>query len=108
MPAAKAAPKRKVAVRPGVTSSRKPAPAPVEKPAPPAKAVKTAKPATVKALKSAVKSKTPKASPPLEISTEVIALRAYFLGEARQTEGLPGNSTTDWLEAERQLRAELC
>jgi len=44
---------------------------------------------------------------PAEIPTEVIALRAYYISEARQAAGIPGDSTLDWLEAERQVRAEL-
>lgn len=35
-----------------------------------------------------------------------IALRAYFIAEKRQKLGLPGDSTSDWMEAERQLKAE--
>lgn len=35
-----------------------------------------------------------------------IALRAYFIGERRQKMGWPGDSATDWADAERQLRAE--
>ena len=39
-------------------------------------------------------------------SREDVALRAYFIAETRQKHGLPGNSTTDWIEAERQLAEE--
>lgn len=35
-----------------------------------------------------------------------IALRAYFICETRQKLGLPGDSTSDWVQAERQLKAE--
>lgn len=35
-----------------------------------------------------------------------IALRAYFIGERRQKMGWPGDSGTDWADAEKQLRAE--
>ena len=45
----------------------------------------------------------PKAPP---FSREDVALRAYYIGENRQKYGLPGNSSTDWIEAERQLNAE--
>jgi hypothetical protein len=38
------------------------------------------------------------------VTTEDIALRAYFIGEHRRHRGLPGNPESDWLEAERQLR----
>ncbi len=41
-----------------------------------------------------------------EITAEHIAVRAYFLAEDRHAAGQPGDHATDWLEAERQLRAE--
>ncbi len=40
------------------------------------------------------------------ISHDDIALRAYFIGERRQKMGWPGDSGTDWSDAEKQLRAE--
>lgn len=40
------------------------------------------------------------------ISHDDIALRAYFLAERRQKMGWPGDSATDWADAEKQLRAE--
>lgn len=117
-PAAKPAPKRKVGVRPpepkapapkavkAVKVEEKPAPAP--KPAKAAKATPSA-PVPAKAVKTAKpKAATPAPAKPavVEISTEAIALRAYFISEARQAAGLPGTSEGDWIEAERQLRAE--
>ena len=39
-------------------------------------------------------------------SPEDIALRAYFISESRSRNGIPGDSHSDWLEAERQLRSE--
>ncbi|MDX2080124.1 MAG: DUF2934 domain-containing protein [Terrimicrobiaceae bacterium] len=78
-----------------------PAPAATEKPAPKAKAAKP---------KAAAKPRTaPKKKPaPVEmvISNDDIALRAYYIAERRQRLGWPGDSTSDWIEAERQLRAE--
>jgi hypothetical protein len=41
-----------------------------------------------------------------QVTTDDIALRAYFIAEKRQKKGLPGDSTSDWVEAERQLKAE--
>jgi hypothetical protein len=35
-----------------------------------------------------------------------IALRAYFISEKRNEQGLPGTQEEDWLEAERQLIEE--
>jgi hypothetical protein len=76
----------------------------------------TAKPkvaAETKVKKIATKSTTsPKVSTPAvaveapSISREEIQLRAYFISERRQTMGWPGNSSTDWIEAESQLVAE--
>ena len=48
--------------------------------------------------------KSPVAEP--VIHHDDIALRAYFIGERRQKMGWPGDSATDWADAERQLRAE--
>src|SRR4051812_5717472 len=42
----------------------------------------------------------------VEPTTDMIALRAYFIGLRRQEAGVQGDSTTDWLEAEQQLRLE--
>ena len=35
-----------------------------------------------------------------------IALRAYFIGERRQKMGWTGDSSTDWADAQKQLRVE--
>lgn len=35
-----------------------------------------------------------------------ISLRAYFIAERRQQMGWPGDSATDWADAEAQLKAE--
>jgi len=40
------------------------------------------------------------------ISTDDIALRAYFISEKRRSQGLHGSEHEDWVEAERQLVAE--
>lgn len=36
-----------------------------------------------------------------------IARRAYFIAERRNQKGLPGDSKQDWLDAERELKAEV-
>ena len=38
------------------------------------------------------------------VTNEEIALKAYYLGERRRSLGLPGDSQSDWLQAERELR----
>jgi hypothetical protein len=65
-----------------------------------------------KAIKKTVVSK-PKAAgktaapaTAITISNDDIALRAYYIAERRQAMGWPGDSHSDWVEAERQLRAE--
>jgi hypothetical protein len=71
---------------------------------------KPAKPAAKKApVKKAAAPKSGKAvepEPEIVISIEDISLRAYFIAERRQAMGWPGDSTSDWVEAERQLKAE--
>lgn len=59
--------------------------------------------ATEKAIASP--APTPVQAAPV-ISTEDIQLRAYYISERRQNMGWPGNSSTDWIEAEAQLVAE--
>ena len=75
-----------------------------------APAGRTAKPATGKqapARRAAAKPQAPRATAPVPPpSTDDIATRAYDLEEKRRTDGLPGDEQQDWIEAERQLRAE--
>jgi hypothetical protein len=42
-----------------------------------------------------------------QISEEAIRVRAYHIAEERVRRGLPGDENSDWLEARRQLMAEL-
>lgn len=67
------------------------------------KAAKSSAPAVAEpaAARPAVKKK--KKQP----TAEEIQLRAYFISENRQKLGLPGDSESDWIEAERQLLAEI-
>lgn len=65
--------------------------------------------AAVAELKEAKKrSGKPKAAPlgKAAISSEDIARRAYFIAERREKMGWHGDSTGDWVEAERQLQTE--
>jgi hypothetical protein len=79
---------------------------PVAKKAAPAKLVAekpvVAKPVAAKA-KPAAKTTKPKAP---AYTRDDVALRAYFIAEKRQSQGLPGDEHQDWVEAERQLAAE--
>lgn len=38
------------------------------------------------------------------VTMQDIALKAYYLAERRINSGLPGDSESDWLQAERELR----
>ena len=66
----------------------------------------------VESVAAKLKAKKPKAAPRKKaakaaaISGEDIALRAYFIAERRHKMGWHGDSTGDWVEAERQLKAE--
>jgi len=42
-----------------------------------------------------------------EVSDDDIRLRAYFISEERMRLALPGDANSDWIEARRQLLAEL-
>lgn len=80
------------------------------------KKVKAEKPAKKKSVategKPASATPKPKKAPAkkkpaaVQISSEDISLRAYFIAEHRQKLGLPGSEHDDWVEAERQLREE--
>ncbi len=65
--------------------------------------VPAAEPAA-KAPKTTKKKIVAQAPPP--IRHEDIAFRAYLIGEKRQQLGQPGDSLSDWVEAERQLVSE--
>ena len=43
----------------------------------------------------------------LEPNDDEIRMRAYFIAERRHRLALPGDADSDWLEAKRQLLAEL-
>jgi hypothetical protein len=82
-----------------------------EKPAKEKKDKKKAKvapaaPAPVPAKKSAAAKPKKVVAPEIVLTTEEISLRAYFIAERRQAMGWPGDSAHDWVEAERQLKAE--
>jgi hypothetical protein len=58
---------------------------------------------------AAARTKTVKSSPSrpaAEPSDEMIRTRAYFIAERRHRLGLPGDASSDWLEAKRQLLSE--
>jgi len=103
------------------TKTSKSAPAPAKKKAPAKKASSKStageKPKVTVRKKRASKASPAKVAasitldskPPVHepvISHDDISLRAYFIAERRQQMGWPGDSSTDWADAEKQLRAE--
>jgi hypothetical protein len=42
-----------------------------------------------------------------EPSYEQVQLRAYFIGERRKSLNIPGDETSDWVQAELEVKAEL-
>jgi hypothetical protein len=74
-------------------------PAPVKAPAP-VPVVKAERAATVPAKKVARPSK-------VKVPTfEEIQRQAYFIAEHRKKYGIPGDATSDWVEAELTLKAQ--
>jgi hypothetical protein len=71
-----------------------------------------AEPAAKKARAPRRKTASRKASAPEKtaaphISDEAIRTRAYFIAERRERMAIPGDAHSDWIEARRQLLAEL-
>jgi len=87
---------------------------PAPKPAIKAAAKKPAKAATSKSAKAPAAARTQvktgivtKPGPAItRVTSADIALQAYYIAERRQKLGIPGDSTSDWVEAERQLKAQ--
>jgi hypothetical protein len=79
------------------------------------RSVKKAKASTApgEAIPVALETKSANSAPPkagkerIEKPTiEQIQLRAYFIGERRASLGISGDSTYDWVQAERELKEE--
>jgi Protein of unknown function (DUF2934) len=70
-----------------------------------------AKPAAKKARSPRKKATTPKKPSTKEekspVSDEAIRIRAYFISEQRERLAIPGDANSDWIEARRQLLAEM-
>ena len=71
----------------------------------------TAKPGAKKGRSPRKKATTPKTLTTKEeksrVGDEAIRIRAYFISEQRERVGIPGDANSDWIEARRQLLAEL-
>jgi hypothetical protein len=66
-----------------------------------------AKPSVRKSTGTATVQPPARASKAKEPSYEQVQLRAYFIGERRKSLGVPGSETSDWVQAELELKAEL-
>lgn len=86
------------------TETPKPAADPAVAVIKPAAAKKPA--AKKKAVKAPASAPKKAAIAKIAFTQDDIALRAYFISEKRQKAGLPGDAHQDWVEAERQLKAE--
>lgn len=84
------------------TESAGTAAAPKPKPAKRKVATGTAKSPVAATKKKSAKS----AQTDAQINDEDIRVRAYLIGEQRRAQSLPGDESTDWFEAARQLREE--
>lgn len=104
------APLKKVVAKPEVLKAASAKPAAASKIVKAGQAAKPAAktPAKSKAVKAAkpAKQATSIVADSITISNDDIALRAYFIAERRHKMGWPGDSSSDWIEAERQLRQE--
>jgi hypothetical protein len=79
---------------PETSSAEKPAPR-IRKRAAARKPTRAPRTATAKSTETSI-----------VIQQEQIELRAYYISERRRNMGWPGDSNSDWIEAERQLRKE--
>jgi hypothetical protein len=70
------------------------------------KARKEASKAKKPAIKSGAKPQVVRPVAAIQPTDEEIRIRAYFISERRQRFALPGNASSDWVEATRQLLAE--
>jgi hypothetical protein len=73
----------------------------------PAAPIAAEKPVLAKGTVKAPAKRPARATKAKEPSFEQVQLRAYFIGERRKSLGIPGNETSDWVQAEVELKAEL-
>ncbi len=79
----------------------------VPAPAPTATVVPVPAPVLVAKAESVVKAPPKQAASKVKEPTfDEIQLQAYFIGERRKKYGIPGDDTSDWVEAELTLKAQ--
>jgi hypothetical protein len=67
----------------------------------------TETPAVLKSTGSGTARRPVRSAKDKEPSYEQVQLRAYFIGERRKSLGIPGDETSDWVQAELELKAEV-
>jgi hypothetical protein len=60
-----------------------------------------------KSLSTGTAKRSARSKQSKEPTYEQIQLRAYFIGERRKSLGISGDETSDWVQAERELKEEL-
>jgi hypothetical protein len=70
-------------------------------------APEAAKPSVRKSAGTATVAPPVRSSKAKEPGYEQVQLRAYFIGERRKSLGIPGSETSDWVQAELELKGEL-
>jgi hypothetical protein len=63
-------------------------------------------PSLAKSAGTGIVKRPVRSSKAKEPSYEQVQLRAYFIGERRKSLGVPGDETSDWVQAEIELKAE--
>jgi len=66
-----------------------------------------AKPSVRKSAGTTTVQPPARSSKTKEPSYDQVQLRAYFIGERRKSLGITGSETSDWVQAELELKAEL-
>jgi hypothetical protein len=103
-PAPTAVPTAAAVVAPPKATTAKPTARAAAKPA---KAAPAAAQPTKPIKLTSSRKKAPQSPAPRTVTYDDIAVRAYLIAEHRQNHGIWGEPHLDWIEAERQLKAEL-
>jgi hypothetical protein len=72
---------------------------------PPAPIAET--PVAKKSIGAGIAKRPVRSSKAKEPTYEQVQLRAYFIGERRKSLGISGDETSDWVQAELELKSEL-
>jgi len=64
-------------------------------------------PAIPKGVSAGIAKRPVRSNKAKEPTYEQVQLRAYFIGERRKSLGISGDETSDWVQAELELKSEL-